>query len=205
METASSFDFLDRLLTETIQDASGHVYSKIAYSYDAAGNRQEVITYNQAGISIEKTKYNPHGDPIESINALGDATHICYHYPVANLTETIDPLGRVAISTRDALDRIVCMEQKNALGQLIKKSEYRYDAVGNRKSHIETVLTPQKDSRQLVTKWNYNSMGDVIQVLEASGTSNQKNTCFTYNQAGEVTSKIKADGKILRYSYDSWI
>src|ERR1700722_287291 len=82
----------------------------------------------------------------ESINALGDATHICYHYPVANRTETTDPLGRVAISTQDALGRVVCMEQKNVLGQLIKKNEYRYDAVGNRKCHIETVLTPQKDS-----------------------------------------------------------
>jgi RHS repeat-associated protein len=203
LDTVYSFDLLDRLLTETVQDASGQVCNKIAYSYDAAGNRQEVITYNQAGISIEKTKYNPHGDPIESINALGDATHICYHYPVANRTETTDPLGRVTISTQDALSRTICVEQKNALGQLIKKSEYRHDAVGNRRSHIETVLTPQEAPRQVVTTWNYNNMGNVTEVLEAFGTSNQKNTRYIYNQAGQVTSKIKADGSILRYSYDA--
>lgn len=42
--TSRKFDFLDRLISETVKDSQGAVISKVEYAYDAAGNRISTIT-----------------------------------------------------------------------------------------------------------------------------------------------------------------
>ncbi len=200
--TQSTWNAQGQCTSELIVDSLGHMYSKVEYIYDSVGNQEEVITYNDAGISREITHHNPHGNLCQTTDALGNTTHIRYCYPFIRRTETTDPSGRLTFTVWDALDRVILIEERNPFGSVIKKQEFNYDCVGNKRSQIDTVITSEGSLRKHCVAWEYDNMHHAICQTDAAETPMQKCTRYTYDSAGRLASETKADGQRLNYQYD---
>jgi YD repeat-containing protein len=201
------FDLLNRLIEQHTEDFQGNILIKVNYAYDAAGNRTQVISSENA---ITYTEYNNHNQPIKITNAEGHVTHIEYDINYVNAqgqrvlrTTTTDPLGHLTIVSADALNRPVSILHKNPFGLLTGKQEIVYDLAGNKLFIKETVLTPGAPDRPVHTFWSYNSMNQVLTMTEAWGTHEQKQTLMVYNNYGQKEKIIKADGVIINHSYDA--
>jgi RHS repeat-associated protein len=207
---AKKYDLLNRVVNETTRNADGTLIEEKSYEYDEDGNRNLVITYNQAGESVQRTTYDAHKNPIVVTDALDHtmATHISYSYMNAfgqcvPYKETVDPLGNCTVIICDTRGKVAAKLRKNALGQLTQKQEFIYDQAGNRCRWIETVLTPDSMDRKVITEWRYDAMNRIADIIEAAGTPEAKHIHITFNKAGQKENIVKPDGVILRHAYDS--
>ena len=65
---------------------------------------------------------------------------------------------------------------------------HRYDPLGSKTSTHTVVynsLDDLDDRQARLTEWQYDSMGNVIDCIEAKGTQEQKTTRYSYNRYGE--------------------
>ena len=199
--TVQEFDLSNRLLLEKIIDANGTVHSLFTMKYEDKLQQRTLIKNNAENKLLTKTVYNAHSDVISVMDAEGHET--TYHYDYRNnIQTTTDPNGGQIITYRDALDRIVKEERKCPLGILIKATDCFYDAVGNLRRQLETVMTPEESDRHVETQWEYNSMRQVIKTIEADKTSKCKITIYKYYPSGELEYVQKPNGIKLHYSYD---
>lgn len=191
-----SYDKLNRLIAEKEENEQGQLQRTMLYHYDAAGRRDQVIS----GQNRVTTHFHANGDPVLVIDAQGNQTHTYSRYDFVNqvgehvaYSETIDPDGRKTVSIRDVWGRIAYVEIFDPLGKHVQTKSYAYDIQGRK---IMQNLEGQ------LTQWQYNHSGQLIRMVESSGTPKQKTTGYTYNSCGLLESVTKPDGVSLYHHYD---
>ncbi len=199
------YDLLDRVIEERIEGDEGKVLQLIRYTYDNQGQR----TLVQDGENITRTEYNSEGKPIKISDALGNCTHLNYQYDHLNqyhqyvLKTTItDPLGYQTIQIEDAANRLIEVSKINPFGTIISLKQFLYDVHGHQAQMTDMVIQKGKPDRWVNTVWRYNEGDQLIMLMEAAGTCEQKVTRYQYNVYGQKFSEVKPNGAYLFYTYD---
>lgn len=197
--TLKEYDFLDRLIEERVEE-EGQLLRKEQYRYNPQGQQTHLTTYTQAGPAITQTEYNPHGEPTLIIDPLGQITRFHYDYnPFLKITQT-DPLGHQEIKSHDAHGNVSSLERRNPSGFTQLYETYTYDAKGQK---IQTVATVYPEvAKQIITQWRYDSLGRIIQLIEAQGTPEEKTTSYFYNRFGQKEKILTPNGIELLHTYD---
>jgi RHS repeat-associated protein len=198
------YDLTDRVLEERIESGYGEVLQKSGYVYDAGGNKTLTISYVNDCPSILKIDYDSFNLPKKIEDALGNEKYIKYDYKGKGLKKIeIDSLGNQTITQLDALNRIVSIAKNNLSGVETSKKSQFFDASGNRVKVIDTVITPNRKNRNVITKWEHDTSGKVTKIFEAFKSQDQKVTAFKYDNMGQKERIVKPDGVIIAQEYDN--
>lgn len=207
---ASSYDLLNRVVDESVQDSQGTILTRTSYTYGIEGKVTKTTSYNTTGSSTVTVEYNSHGIPTVVTDAEGNKTTTLCRYDYFNKLgqrvpskEITDPLGNVEITISDALGRIVTKTRKNAFGNLTQQQDIAYDANGNVVQVTDQVIAHAEDVQQIITQMHYDTCNRLVAVYEALGTPEQKQTKFTYDNFGQKKEIIKSDGVTLSHTYDT--
>lgn len=205
--TVRKYDNLDRLKEEYLQSAEGQILHFSRYDYDIQGNRTLVQTGDQQIV----TEYNTRNQPVKITDGLGHQTHIEYQDHFINiygqqvLQKIItDPLGYRTIETYDTANRKSESTRMNPLGVKIARQVFSYDLVGNQTKVEEEVIEGNRVVRLITTRFFYNAVNQIVRIIEASGTPEQKITHIRYNAFGQKEILIKPDGIEIDYAYDGF-
>ncbi len=203
--TIKEYDLADRVIEERLQTSNGTILHLACYAYDVRGNR----ILEQIGDQKTWTEYDVHNNPVKITNALGHATHTIYHTNFKNAygqkvlkAVTTDPLGYQTLHTYDAANRLVEIKRCNPFGLEVAHQAIFYDVCGNKCRISEAVMQDGKANRIIDTIFNYNEDNQLIALIEAANTSEQKVTRTHYNSCGQKSAVIKPDGNTLVYDYD---
>lgn len=204
------FDFLNRVIEERTQDSRGTLLTRVNYAYDDDGNRIQTVNYTSVGKAITRIHYNSLKEPVEIKDPLGNITRATRNDKFRNAlgqnvsyqTQT-DPLGNQTLTIKDALNRVVSIEKKNSFGRSLQKVEFGYDLCGRKVRETHSVIGINGPDKSIANLWEYNLAGQLIAIIEAAGTPEQKTTRFSYNEKGQKTKIIKPNGIELINSYDS--
>ena len=202
-------DLLGRVIEERTEDENQTCHSLEQYTYDAVGNKTEIRQQKPDGVSVTKTWFDSQNRPIKTTDPLGNVTHISYNPIYHNgqkvlEIETLDPLGITSVIRMNIFGKPECITKKNSYGVLIAKKEIGYDAVLNVLFTKEAVISSGVTLREVFTKWVYNEQNNLISLIEAAGSDEQKITDFVYNTFGEKVKIIKPDGNVIEHSYDDF-
>jgi RHS repeat-associated protein len=204
--TITEYDSLDRVTEERNESSSGEVLRKVQYGYDDTGNRKTVTRFVAGGEATEINLYDPLNRLIEKTNAQGfvetisykDVTN-AYGQKVLQKTHT-DAMGLQTIETYDAHNRVARIEKRKE--NTLSICEKFHSPRGPPSFQIDTVFSPDNTSRQIRTRWDYNSRGRLETLTEAEGTLNAKITRYTYTPRGELEHLHKPDGTVVTYTYN---
>lgn len=200
--THRRYDHLGQVREESVRDAAGILQSHTCHAYDEAGNCVETLSSHEEGLVATTTHYNAINRPLFIKDPLGHVT--TYHYDFsAHKEETVDPKGNTTQTFFDALGRPIEVLCKNQSGGILKKTQYRYDLVGNCRYSDETVITPNAPDRHVCTYKEYDAMQRVILSIDAYGEKEQKAIKYHYNVYGQLETLLKPDGIKLLYTYDA--
>ena len=204
-------DLLDRVLIETVENDSGEIQQKKRFVYDAKGRCiQEIIEIGNEEAAIIRKTYNLLNEPTQIIDALGNTTSIHYDYHhISNgqnvlLKTEVDPLGKQKLTEYDTQQRMTKIEEKDSFGTLISKENRFYDLNGQEVERRYALITPNEKKGEFVYKWNYNSMGNVIEEKKGAETPYEKIILYSYNDLGQKEMTLKPDGICLHHEYDLW-
>ena len=203
--TTRTYDNLDRVIEERIEDQAGTLFSEHHYGYDRHGNRCLEETQTSQGLCRTETAYDTRHRPICITDALGHITIISYQEDFAKGTTTAtttDPLSNQTITIQNSLGQVTQTERKDARGTLCAHTEYFYDLAGRKIRQCDQAIAEGFVPRTITTEWTYDSMGRVLTLTEAHGTPEQRETKHTYNKKGQKESTTLPDGTILHYLYD---
>ncbi len=203
--TTRTYDNLDRVIEERIEDQAGTLFSEHHYGYDRHGNRCLEETQTSQGLCRTETAYDTRHRPICITDALGHITIISYQEDFAKGTTTAtttDPLSNQTITIQNSLGQVTQTERKDARGTLCAHTEYFYDLAGRKIRQCDQAIAEGFVPRTITTEWTYDSMGRVLTLTEAYGTPEQRETKHTYNKKGQKESTTLPDGTILHYLYD---
>ncbi|MGE4572970.1 MULTISPECIES: RHS repeat-associated core domain-containing protein [Parachlamydia] len=205
-----AYDLHDYVIEARQEDAFKNVLRKQTFVYDADGNQVETSTYSDAGVSTVKTTYNCHKQPTSVTDSEGNVTRVTYRYDYVDVygltvpySEITDPKGNVTVSIYNTHNNISTLQIKNAFGQIIQQREFFYDGVGQLIETREKVFKQNAFDREVITKWTYNSIGDVASCIEAVGTPEQKSTFHAFNNYSQKISTTKPDGNLIYFTYDA--
>lgn len=200
-----SYDALDRVIEERIEESDGGICYLKRYTYDSLGNQVLI----QEGELIHRIEYNAFSQPIQLIDPLGQVTHKEYNRQFVNGYQqcvlqviTTDPLGSRVLETYDTANRLAQVERRNPFGMTIACQRVCYDVNGNKIKVIDQELIEGKLIREIGCVWHYNVMNQIVDLLEAVEYPEQKVTHFAYNGCGEKISELKPNGVALVYLYD---
>lgn len=204
--TIKNYDQLNRLIEEHIEDGrQAELLRFSAYGYDADGN----IVYETHGGSTTCREYNGWKQPIRTIDPQGNITRVLYEFNVPNPFNqkvlqiiNIDALGIQTIQTMNALNQIGNITKKNAMGKVISQKELYYSGIGDCQYAIEKAIAPNAIERTVKTRWQYDSLHQLHDLIEAEGTAEQKHTSITYNRCGQKDTILKPDGSKIFHTYD---
>ncbi len=207
----NTFDVLNRVVEERLEDNLGNLLSQAKFTYDCFGNKSEVILNQDGRISITKTVFNACNDPVKIIDPEGNTTHFIYDRNAYNkhgqrilkVTEE-NALGIQTITEMNIYGKPETILKKNTSSAEIFKKEIGYDATGNVVFTLETAIALEKTIRKVLTKFVYNTSNCLIALVEAAGTTEQKFTEFKYNAFDEKIATIKPDGQQILESYDEF-
>lgn len=200
------YDLLNRVIEERIETKDGEVLSLARYEYDVHGN--QVI--KQKGEVKKRTFYDANKRPIKIIDALGYETHIVYKHRHKNCAgqrvlkkiET-DSLGNQTIEIYNTKGSVAEVIRQNAAGLILSHVKIWYDLNGNKKQTEELVYIEGKYTRQIQHKWHYNAMNQLITLIEAANTPEQKVTHYHYNQYGQQDCIVKPNGMEILSRYNA--
>jgi RHS repeat-associated protein len=103
----------------------------------------------------------------------------------AQITQVIDPVGRMLILSYDAADRITSIT--DPIGRTVT---YTYNAQGT----MATMTDPEGG----VTRYDYDAQNRLVQVTDARGIVESR---LTYGDFGRVIEEAQADGGRLQFAY----
>ncbi|NGX41898.1 MAG: tRNA nuclease WapA [Chlamydiae bacterium] len=208
--TVQEFDLLGRVVEERIEDSSGKILQRQKYSYDAEGNRTEVINYLDSGIAVTTTVYNSHKLPIQITDPLGvqTLTHIFYdrrndYNQVVPYVEMIDGQGNVTVKICDSHGKTASVIRKNPLGTITQMQKIYYDPSGNVVRTVDCVIEAGKQKREVVNLFDYDALNREVKRIESANSSEQKVTVYCYNSFGQKETTVKPDGVEIHYLYDA--
>jgi len=212
-----------------VTDATGRT---LRFTYDARGRTTgRTIMENGKVIASSHTAYDVRNHPVETINALSEATR--YRYDMAGkLTETDDAAGRVTKLDYDAFNRIKAITNPaghatafvyDIADNLTKvtaangvPTTYAYDDLGNRwkeDSRDRGVLDYRYDAAGLLTTQtnalkqqgvtSYDALGRPVSIQYAK----KDEVRFSYGKKGGASGKLVEIGEntgSLRYGYTAF-
>lgn len=203
------YDHLNRVIEERTEDPFGEILTRACYAFDADDNQTLVMKFSAEGADVTITEYNDLKLPVKITNGLQQTTLIHYNFDYINPYNqrvqqciTVDPKGSTTITTLDVQGNTALMVKCNAMGEVLGRVEYSYNALGDKIRTCETVTTPQEDNRIVVNSWQYDVGRHLIMQTEAEGAPEQKITRVSYNTYGEKSEIVKSDGVILYHTYN---
>ncbi len=204
-----TYDFLDRLVFECIEDTSHQRVNQISYQYDEGGNVSCTQEERQEGPSITRIEYNGEGQPLKITQPSAETTHFAYDYSYRNalgqmvLRQTkTDALGRNQHELFDALGRLVERSVHDSFGALLSQEKITYDLLGRQVKKEETLVSEGEIKGAIINLFRYHLNGQEEAIIESAGTPEQKITHFTYNSFAQKVQTLKPDGCSLFYTYD---
>ncbi len=203
------YDDLNRLTYESVRDHKKRVRSYKEYGYDLEGNLSTLYqkigselatscsTFLAGGLIESKT--DPFGNQMryrydyDHINAYGQKVlaKIC-----------INPQGRQDEEIFDARGNLAECISYDPSKRVLAKKEYFYDAANTLVRTNEYALSEGTVLKKITTCFVYKA-GQLITLIEAKNTPEQKSTTFTYNKYGQRSSSTFQDGTIIHYRYDA--
>ncbi len=203
-----AYDLLNRVIEERTEDHTRQLFGKSEYQYDPEGNKILTIVHGEAP-AVTRIRYNVHNEPIEIVDAEGKCTVTAMDYGYRNsLNQCVpciavtEPDGITTRTIKDALGHLVSIIKTDPYGNEVQRQDFVYNSLGRKIRHIETVFAYGKADRKIVTAWEYDLMGNLLKIIEASGTPKQKTTSYAYDSFGQKKSITKQDGSTLYYKYD---
>lgn len=158
----NAYDALDRLTATT-----NHRGQRASYSYDAVGNRTSLtypdgrtVRYEYDATDLQRRVLDPDGNAVEVTR---DATH--------NITKIALPNQTEALSTFDAAERLMTVQNLTSNGGLINRFAYTLDAVGNRTRTVAEYSSGKP--RQLTTSYRYDPLSRLIHSEDDAGQLNE--------------------------------
>lgn len=209
------FDLLGRIEEQREEDILTNQWlRKTVYHHDVMGNQTAAFHWinEQNTQTCEQSEYDFQNRLICRIDQAGQKQTIFYKDDFRNehsqrvLQKThTDPMGLETVETFDAHGRLAQIEKRKN-GNTISQEKRLYNARGKIASQIDTIFTLEGSSqcctREISTKWEYDSLGRLIKLTEAEGTAEAKITRFTYTLRGEKETTTKPDGNVLNYGYN---
>lgn len=208
--TCKTYDLLNQVVEEWIEDQNGEVLKKEHYSYDVNGNKNSTTVFTQAGAAETTTEYHPNNKPFRIVDALGHQTLYLYNHAFSYRGQTvlqiikIDPLGNQEFIIHDTHGNVCHQAKVDTFGQFIQSEENFYDALGQKTLSQIIVHQGQEQKRLVETTWEYDSMGNIIRCVEAVGTPEQKSVCHHYNKFGQKEMTEMPNGISIINEYDAF-
>ncbi len=190
ISTHFSYDLKGHLLEKSIEG-----FFQENYNYDESGNKITQVTCEGSS----HTTYNSRGEPIQTIDPLGNVTTITYSY-IGGFTTTIcDPNGITKTTIHDSKKRAIVLQTRNASGEIIQKEERKYDLAGNQ-THATHFLYEGTHLQKTIThEWQYGPQKRLERLIE----SGEKETRYLYDNKGRLITLIKPDARSIHREYDS--
>lgn len=199
--TRMSYDLLDRVIEERIEDEGGTLHAHTLFAYDSAGNLSCITRFIDGVEAKERFVYDSLGRLIRHIDALGQISQVEYHEELLQKTHT-NAQGIQTIETSDPFGRLLSIEQNDALGLLLMKRAFSYDAEGNLSMEVSTHRS-DVGPYTCETRWEYEACHRPITLIENFASPQERTTRFVYTPRGQLSQKIKPDGVILHYAYNA--
>ncbi len=208
------FDNLNRVNEQFTKDHNDTILTRSSFDYDEAGNQTDVITYPETAGSTgatTMTTFDPQGNPLTITDTLANVTMFDYDFAYVDnnisklKTARIDALNNQQITINDVLGRPHRLENRNASDQILAASENTYDANGNLARVVNTVYGPAPSYdilRTISTQWEYNDVNQVTKLVEAVGSTEEKETHYHYNEFGQLDIQTNPNGVKLHSIYD---
>ncbi|HEX2583106.1 MAG TPA: hypothetical protein VHL30_03215, partial [Chlamydiales bacterium] len=206
VRTALQFDLLDRVLEKREEEiATGQWLRKTVTHYDTANNPVEI--YNWVGVEnqqcCEKLEYDSLNRLISRIDPLGNKETVSYNevFSVGQNLKVLqkthrNALGLETIEQLDTHARVASIEKRKG-DQLLFKEQKIYNRRGLLSLQTNTIFNPDRTSRKVPIKWEYDSTGRLFKLIEP----NSKVTTYTYTPRGELKTVAKPNGCLLSYDY----
>lgn len=209
--TVKTYDLLNHLLEEKVIDGQENELLRLAqYAYDSDDNLYAKTQYINNEPSTTYTTYNGRKQLIQTICPDEATIQVQYNHRAVNAygqtvleTSSTDSLGNTVVTTSNALQKVGRVLKKNSMGKIIAKSEMFYSGIGDLQVGLETVIAPDGSEKKIETVWRRDSMHNLLELVEAVGTPEQKCTQSSYNHYGQKVMTVKPDGSQLSYTYDN--
>lgn len=211
------YDLLGREIETFIEDAQARIWERTLYAYDPSGNKIEVHQESNGRIASNRSRYNFFNELVEHTDPEGKTIHIERRYTRVDdqgqrILEVIttDPYGHQTVEAYNSLGKVAEVTAYASFGHVIGKRYYQYDVAGNLRRLVDYAIKNPHDqesialqtAQQMITEWNYNSMNQVIKLVEAVGTPEQKTTYTLYDSYGQKIQVTKPNGTEIYYAYD---
>lgn len=191
------YDILGNVLRKKVQNAAREILLEKEFLYDLSGRCLEEYGFeNGTKITLFKTTYNAAGDPIIYENAGGEKTFTeINHCWQNNLGQTVlkktmtNPNNVTTEIEFDTLNRFHSLVKKDASGATLSSEKLFYDALGNKTRAIYDQIQDGKAIDSKAMCWKYGPMGQLLEEVEAEGSSLERKTIHTYNIIGKLASK----------------
>ncbi len=200
---------IGQVIEERTENLQGEVLALIRYSYDVEGNKVRIEQESDAGLIIASQKIDTHGVPLESVDPEGNVTCTRLYLDYMNSfgqrvvkIETTDPLGLTTVIIKDTQGHTAEQIRLNAYGEEIQKTSYLYNPSGKCIRTIEKVYRGEETAPDVINVWEYNSLDQLITMIQAVGQPEEKRVSYTYNTLGQLESTQKPDGVALQFFYD---
>lgn len=192
--TIYAFDFLNRPVEMRIETADGKNVRLEHYVYDEAGNRTHIVRNN----GTETTLYDSCGRRAAEIDSAGHKTTFVYTYK-KQLTKTqIAPNGVQTLTLHNSRGWPVDCQVKNAKGDIIKRTEFIYDGVGNLSKRIDHVYVGTSSTSSVIHTWLYGPGNRLERFLEGEN----KEALYSYDEVGRLQTITSPSKNILTFEYD---
>ncbi len=195
----TEYDLLDRVIEERNESTTEELFRKVRYEYDLDGKQKTIFRYINGKEEKETFEYDSVNRIIAKSNALGFIETYAYDSKINQKTHT-DAMGLQTIETYNAQNQIVSIEKRK--GKTLSLEVKYYDKNGKQNLQINTVYSPNGESKAIRTTWEYNSRGQLKKLTEAEGTLDAKITLHEYYPRGELKKTTKPDGISLIYEYN---
>lgn len=213
--TRKEYDILGQVLSEKTYGKTGKLLRQTRYKYDAAGNKsQTIVPWEEDEIALSgkiygapqawsgresttKTLYDAWKRPIKITDAEGKVTTISYDEKALSRTVK-EPSGHYKTEQSNSLLRTIRISCHAPSGKEVAREEFSHDNSGNVLTKLSTIYGPDGSTRQVTTRWEYDSLNRPIKLIEAD----LKITAFSYTPTGKRKTVTKPDGTVLTSTYD---
>lgn len=116
-------------------------------------------------------------------------------------SENIDSAGNTTTISYDALGRAEAIVKKNSFGVCLSEVTMRYDLAGNKTKEIHRRSGGEAESSYILS-WKYGPGGRLEELIEGTGSREQRTTRYLYNEKGQLKTIVKPDGVTLEHNYN---
>ncbi|GIH03514.1 hypothetical protein Rhe02_15810 [Rhizocola hellebori] len=186
------------------QSAADDTY-KTTFTYDARGNRTEIIDPLGRRITTRFTDGSggiPAGLISQTIAANGGESFVS-HSAFGDVTSMTEPSG---LRTDYLFDNLGRLTTRKTIGSDTQTSTYKYDKQGRviEQTDPATVNALVSETHTLRSFTKYDSDGRVYELIDddITGTDPDRKTTFSYGSQRQVETVTDPAGKVQRFEYD---